>query len=210
MMMSAKFTTVQCQVPKSSDTKDLIKLPCGCVVDINLLRVENSNLEMLKCPECGQIVTFYHHLKELIAARYYRVQKLSELFFTRQLKIPERKRVLLSQCQKENSSIFCSIIKTLKETRIPLSSTALSMLETKYELYRILGEYEGCDNLRNKLILNTNISCDVIQDIRKIYSTHEDLILELNSLTVYSYQEGLWQWCSVCCDVIQNNCQNCH
>ena len=85
--------------------------------------------------------------------RYQRVQALSELFFAQQLKIAERKRILLSNCQNEESRIFSSIIKTLKETKVPISNTALFMLETKYELYRIL-EDSDCDELRNRIILN--------------------------------------------------------
>ena len=86
---------------------------------------------------------------------------LSELFFAQRLKISERKKTLLTKCQNEDSKIFSSVIKTLKEPKIPINNTDLFMLETKYELYKIL-ENSDCDQLRNKIILNKYISFDSV------------------------------------------------
>ena len=165
-------------------------------------------METLRCPLCSQTVSFSYQLKDIIQSRYQRVQALSELFFAQQLKIAERKRILLSNCQNEESRIFSSIIKTLKETKVPISNTALFMLETKYELYRIL-EDSDCDELRNRIILNKTISYDVIRHICQLDSVTEDMRVQLNGLQIFSYEEGLWSWCSKCCDVFQTSCNEC-
>ena len=151
------------------------------MVDIQALLREKNRVETLRCPLCSQTVSFSYQLKDIIQSRYQRVQALSELFFAQQLKIAERKRILLSNCQNEESRIFSSIIKTLKETKVPISNTALFMLETKYELYRIL-EDSDCDELRNRIILNKTISYDVIRHICQLDSVTEDMRFQLDGL----------------------------
>ena len=134
---------------------------------------------------------------------------LSDLFFAQRLKISDRKKSLIAKCQNENSSIFSSVLKTLKEAKIPITNTDLFMLETKYELYKILENFD-CDHLRRKIILNKYISFDSLQDIIDLDFVTEDLKNQLLNVKIYSYQEGLWSWCSNCCDVIQGQCNNCN
>ena len=197
---------VQCETGQSQSTADLIKLPCQCVVNIENLAEETSKVEMLKCPNCGQTVTFSHQLKQIIVSRYERVQRLSEIFFAQHLKIGERKRILLANCQNENSVLFSSMIKTLKEPKIPISNSALFMLETKYELYRIL---ENCDEIRKKIIEYRIISIAVIREIMNLDFITEAMRLKIHRLKIYSYQAGIWSWCSNCSDVFQMKCYNC-
>lgn len=163
---------------------------------------------MLKCPDCKRTVSFSPPLKQVIQSRALRVQMLSELFFAQTLKISDRKKTLFTKCQNENSNIFSSLLKTLKEPKIPISNTDLFMLETKYELYKIL-ENLDCDQLRNKIILNKYISFDSIQEIVKLDFITEDVRNQIENVKIYSYQEGLWFWCSNCCDVIQGQCNKC-
>ena len=134
---------------------------------------------------------------------------LSEMFFAQRLKISDRKKTLLAKCQNEDSRIFSPVLKTLKEPKIPMTNTDLFMLETKYELYKIL-ENSDCDQLRNKIILNKYISFDSVQDIIRLDFIAEDVRTKLENVKIYSYQEGLWSWCSNCCDVIQGKCNSCN
>ena len=200
---------LQCEAPSQYNSPaDLIKLPCHCVVNIQQLVQENNKVEMLKCPDCKRTVSFSPPLKQVIQSRALRVQMLSELFFAQTLKISDRKKSLFTQCQNENSNIFSSLLKTLKESKIPISNTDLFMLETKYELYKIL-ENLDCDQLRNKIILNKYISFDSIQEIVKLDFITEDVRNQIENVKIYSYEEGLWFWCSNCCDVIQGQCNKC-
>ena len=197
---------VQCEAGQSQFSEDLIKLPCQCVVNIKILVEDNSRVEMLKCPVCRKTVTFSHQLKPIIQSRYQRVQRLSDIFFAQQLKIGERKRTLLANCQNENPAFFSSVIKTLKEPKIPISNSALFTLETKYELYKIL---ENCDQYRKKIIEFKIISYDVIREMINLDSLTEEMKSQIASLKIYSYQSGLWFWCSRCSDVFQTECNGC-
>ena len=201
---------LQCEAPSHYNSPgDLIKLPCQCVGDISQLLEENNRVERLKCPKCHRTVPFSHPIKQIIQARALRVQMLSDLFFAQRLKISERKKILLTKCQNEDSRLFSAFLKTLKEPKIPITNTDLFMLETKYELYKILENFD-CDQLRSKIILNKYISFESIQDIMKLDFITEDLRNQLLNVKIYSYQEGLWLWCSKCCDVIQGQCNNCN
>ena len=148
-----------------------------------------------QCPACSQTIVNNALFKDEIAGRYQDVQRLADIFFAHNLKLTERKTILIDNLEDEDEDASLTEIRKALSggLKTPLTNTDLSMFEAIIKIYQILAEHTHL-SLMAQAVENTKIISKAkikeIGQIRKLYQNVE-AFKEIEEVKIFSYESGL-------------------
>ena len=199
---------LQCCSRTAGGPGDYLALPCSCVVlrqDLER-QLQSDLVQLLLCPSCKTPISHSFQFQESIRSKHEDVEKISDLFFSHNLKLSERKKRLLENCLEDQFPVPTN----LKDPKTQVSSINLSMMESIHEIYRIL-KSSNQEKLASTIASFKTISVFTVKNLLNLLQSDNlaHIRRRIEGIKLYSYEIGLWRKCSSCCDIIQLVCDKC-